>query len=75
LISRVYLEVFDEDKKSLIDCNEFINFLQKSVDCNAQDKMLNVAFAIGTFFMGFTAFIWGLLIDKWGLRIVRLIIK
>jgi MFS family permease len=37
--------------------------------------MLNLAYTVGTFFNGFTAFIWGFLLDKWGLRVVRLLIK
>lgn len=43
--------------------------------CQAQDRMLNLAYTMGTFFNGFTAFVWGFLLDKWGLRTVRLLIK
>ena len=43
--------------------------------CQAQDRMLNLAYTMGTFFNGFTAFVWGFLLDKWGLRSVRLLIK
>lgn len=46
-----------------------------SVGCPSQDRLLNLAYTLGTFFNGFTAFIWGFLLDKWGLRTVRLIIK
>lgn len=45
------------------------------VGCPSQDRLLNLAYTLGTFFNGFTAFIWGFLLDRWGLRIVRLIIK
>jgi len=43
--------------------------------CPAQDRMLNLAYTLGTFFNGFTAFVWGFLLDRWGLRTVRLIIN
>uniref|UniRef100_T1K030 Major facilitator superfamily (MFS) profile domain-containing protein n=1 Tax=Tetranychus urticae TaxID=32264 RepID=T1K030_TETUR len=46
-----------------------------SKTCATQDRVLNLAFTVGTFFNGFTAFVWGFLLDKWGLRRVRLLIN
>ncbi|GFX16023.1 solute carrier family 43 member 3 [Trichonephila clavipes] len=43
--------------------------------CEAQDSILNLAYTIGSFCMGSTSFVWGFLLDKWGLRNVRLIIN
>ncbi|XP_054719767.1 equilibrative nucleobase transporter 1-like [Uloborus diversus] len=43
--------------------------------CEEQDRILNLAYTIGSFCMGSTSFIWGFLLDKWGLRIVRIIIN
>lgn len=43
--------------------------------CPERDKMLNLAFTVGSFCTGFTAFIWGFLLDSWGLRTVRLLIN
>ncbi|XP_074598965.1 equilibrative nucleobase transporter 1-like [Brevipalpus obovatus] len=43
--------------------------------CHLQDRLLNLAYTIGTFFNGFTAFIWGFMLDYWGLRTVRLVIN
>ncbi|KAJ6222141.1 hypothetical protein RDWZM_000686 [Blomia tropicalis] len=40
--------------------------------CNEQEVTLNLAFSIGSFCMGAAAFIWGFLLERWGLRIVRL---
>ena len=45
------------------------------IGCKAQDQILNLAYTLGAFINGFTAFIWGFLLDRWGLRKVRLIIK
>ncbi|KAI1289929.1 Solute carrier family 43 member 3 [Halotydeus destructor] len=47
----------------------------KVTGCAAQDRLLNLAYTMGSFFNGFTAFIWGFLLDRWGLRAVRLVIK
>lgn len=43
--------------------------------CKQQEVTLNLAFSIGSFCMGAAAFIWGFLLEKLGLRTVRLIIK
>ncbi|CAL1299553.1 unnamed protein product [Larinioides sclopetarius] len=43
--------------------------------CESQDSILNLAYTIGSFCMGSTSFVWGFLLDKWGLRNVRLIIN
>ncbi|XP_023237546.1 solute carrier family 43 member 3-like isoform X1 [Centruroides sculpturatus] len=43
--------------------------------CHEQDQMLNLAFTVGSFCTGFTAFVWGFLLDSWGLRTVRLLIN
>ncbi|XP_035213662.1 solute carrier family 43 member 3-like [Stegodyphus dumicola] len=43
--------------------------------CEEQDRILNLAYTIGSFCMGSTSFIWGFLLDRWGLRNVRLIIN
>uniref|UniRef100_A0A2L2YQ53 Solute carrier family 43 member 3 n=1 Tax=Parasteatoda tepidariorum TaxID=114398 RepID=A0A2L2YQ53_PARTP len=43
--------------------------------CDRQDSILNLAYTIGSFCMGSTSFMWGFLLDRWGLRIVRLIIN
>ncbi|UYV66189.1 hypothetical protein LAZ67_4000658 [Cordylochernes scorpioides] len=50
-------------------------FAPKILSCTEQDKMLNLAYTIGSFCMGSTACLWGFLLDKWGLRNVRLVIK
>ncbi|GIY57591.1 solute carrier family 43 member 3 [Caerostris darwini] len=49
--------------------------LQGYRTCESQDSILNLAYTIGAFCMGSTSFIWGFLLDKWGLRNVRLIIN
>ncbi|KPM02211.1 Major Facilitator-like protein 2 [Sarcoptes scabiei] len=56
------------------------NLLQSSAietnqGCKEQELQLNLAFSIGSFCMGAAAFIWGFLLEKWGLRFVRLMIK
>lgn len=43
--------------------------------CKQQEVTLNLAFSIGSFCMGAAAFIWGFLLEKLGLRIVRLVIN
>ncbi|XP_074598968.1 equilibrative nucleobase transporter 1-like isoform X2 [Brevipalpus obovatus] len=43
--------------------------------CHSQERLLNLAYTMGTFFNGFTAFVWGFLLDRWGLRNVRLLIN
>ncbi|XP_023209403.1 solute carrier family 43 member 3-like isoform X1 [Centruroides sculpturatus] len=49
--------------------------IKEDLNCTAQDKMLNLAFTIGSFCVGLSAVIWGFLIDKWGLRPVRLLLN
>ncbi|CAL1295119.1 unnamed protein product [Larinioides sclopetarius] len=49
--------------------------LAHDVGCVAQDKVLNLAYTIGIFCVGFSAFIWGFLIDRLGLRIIRLLLN
>ncbi|XP_042901069.1 equilibrative nucleobase transporter 1 [Parasteatoda tepidariorum] len=49
--------------------------LAHAVGCNAQDKILNLGYTIGIFCVGFSAFIWGFLIDRLGLRIIRLLLN
>ncbi|GIX66489.1 uncharacterized protein CEXT_18181 [Caerostris extrusa] len=49
--------------------------LAHEVGCVAQDKVLNLAYTIGIFCVGFSAFIWGFLIDRLGLRIIRLLLN
>ena len=44
-------------------------------NCSEQEVTLNLAFSIGSFCMGAAAFIWGFLLERWGLRVVRLLIK
>lgn len=56
-------------------CQEEGANLSPGTGCPSQDRLLNLAYTLGTFFNGFTAFIWGFLLERWGLRIVRLIIK
>ncbi|XP_054157673.1 equilibrative nucleobase transporter 1-like [Oppia nitens] len=51
------------------------SLIYKQTGCIAQDKVLNLVFTIGIFCMGLSAFIWGFLLDKWGLRVVRIIIS
>ncbi|XP_076329315.1 equilibrative nucleobase transporter 1-like isoform X2 [Tachypleus tridentatus] len=41
--------------------------------CLAQDRILNLAYTIGSFCIGFSAVISGFLLEKWGLRNTRLI--
>ena len=48
---------------------------QITQDCTAQENILNLAYTIGIFSMGFTSFIWGFLLETWGLRIVRILLK
>ncbi|KAG8198507.1 hypothetical protein JTE90_017373 [Oedothorax gibbosus] len=43
--------------------------------CDRQDSLLNLAYTVGSFCMGSTSFVWGFLLDTWGLRNVRLIIN
>ncbi|XP_027206275.2 equilibrative nucleobase transporter 1-like [Dermatophagoides pteronyssinus] len=43
--------------------------------CKQQEVTLNLAFSIGSFCMGAAAFIWGFLLEKLGLKTVRLIIN
>ncbi|CAG2172806.1 unnamed protein product [Oppiella nova] len=50
------------------------SLIYKHDGCAAQDKILNLIFTIGIFCMGLSSFVWGFLLDKWGLRIVRLVI-
>ncbi|XP_054163220.1 equilibrative nucleobase transporter 1-like [Oppia nitens] len=51
------------------------NDIQIIQDCTAQENILNLAYTIGIFSMGFTSFIWGFLLETWGLRIVRLLLN
>lgn len=85
----LYLEenVEDTDVSSLF-CFVFIMFailISISIEsklqpidndgCKEQEITLNLAFSVGSFCMGAAAFIWGFLLEKWGLRVVRLVIK
>lgn len=45
------------------------------MDCTKQENILNLAYTIGVFAMGFTSFIWGFLLESVGLRFVRIVLK
>ncbi|CAG2106746.1 unnamed protein product [Medioppia subpectinata] len=51
------------------------NDIQITQDCSAQENILNLTYTIGIFAMGFTSFIWGFLLESWGLRIVRILLN
>ncbi|CAG2161793.1 unnamed protein product [Oppiella nova] len=48
------------------------NDIQITQDCTAQENLLNLAYTIGIFAMGFTSFIWGFLLESWALAGVPL---
>ncbi|UYV79422.1 hypothetical protein LAZ67_17002544 [Cordylochernes scorpioides] len=69
----------DPEKKSIVTLElDEGNLKAVSIpvsSCLEQDKTLNLAYTIGAFCLGFSAFAWGFFLDSMGLRITRLLLK